>query len=87
MGKGKRIRPARLGEKLSAIRRSFDYSLTQMAERLSSDEFAVSRQAVSHYELNDNEPPLPVLLKYARLSGITIDVMADDKIDLPNSIK
>lgn len=87
MGKGKRVRPARLGEKLSAIRRSVDYSLTQMAERLSSDEAAVSRQAVSHYELNDNEPPLPVLLRYARLAGVTMETLVDDKIDLPDSIK
>lgn len=85
MGRAKRVRPARLGEKLLAIRRSFDCSLTQMAERLSSEEFTVRRQAVSQYELNDNEPPLMVLLKYARMAGVTIDVLADDKADLPKS--
>lgn len=87
MGKAKRVKPARLGEKLLAIRRSFDCSLTQMAERLSSEEFVVSRQAVSHYELNNNEPPLPVLLRYARLVGITIDVLADDKMNLPSKFR
>lgn len=87
MGKAKRVKPARLGEKLLAIRRFFDCSLTQMAERLSSEEFTVSRQAVSHYELNNNEPPLPVLLRYARLAGITIDVLADDKMNLPSKFR
>jgi len=82
MGRGKRIRPARLGEKLLAIRQHFDLTLEQMAEKLSTEDFSLRRQAVSQYELDDNEPPLPVLLKYARMAGITIDVLADDKVDL-----
>lgn len=82
MGRARRVRPARLGEKLSAIRRYFDCTLEQMAEKLSDDKFTIRRQAVSQYELNDNEPPLPILLKYARMAGITIDVLADDEIDL-----
>lgn len=87
MGRAKRMRPARLGEKLLAIRQSFDCSLAQMAERLSSDKFIVRRQAVSQYELNDNEPPLPVLLRYARLARTTMEVLVDDEMDLPGSLK
>lgn len=83
MGKAKRVRPARLGEKLSAIRRYFDCTLEQMAEKLSDDIFSVRRQAVSQYELNDNEPPLPILLRYARISGIAMEILVDDEIDLP----
>lgn len=82
MGRGKRIRPARLGEKLSVIRDHFGCTLEQMAEKLSGKQIVVRRQAVSQYELGDNEPPLPILLRYARLAGITIDILADDEIDL-----
>ena len=38
---------------------------------------------VSGYERGEREPPLPVLLKYARLVGISTDVLIDDKLDLP----
>ena len=82
MGKSKRMRPKYLGEKLQAIRQYFDCTLEQMAEKLSNEEFSIRRQAVSQYELNQNEPPLPVLLSYARMAKITIDVLADDKIQL-----
>ena len=82
MGGAKRIRPKRLGEKLLFIRQSFDCSLTQMAERLSNEFFDVRRTDISRYESDNREPPLPVLLRYARLTGITIDVLADDEIEL-----
>lgn len=84
MGRGKRARPARLGEKLSAIRRYFDCTLEQMAERLSDDKVSVRRQAVSQYELSDNEPPLPILLRYARISDITMEILVDDEMNLPS---
>jgi transcriptional regulator with XRE-family HTH domain len=85
MGRRKRIRPRRLGEKLKSIRSHSDCSLAEMAERLSTDEFSLRRTDISKYELDTNEPPLPVLLRYARLVGITIDILADDGMDLPES--
>ncbi|HEX8377465.1 MAG TPA: helix-turn-helix transcriptional regulator [Pedobacter sp.] len=81
------MRPARLGGKLLAIRRYFNCSLAQMAEKLSNEDFNVSRTSISQYELNHNEPSLPILLKYARLAGISMDVLADDKMDLPERFK
>jgi|SRR5215213_1476222 len=85
MGRAKRMRPERLGEKLRAIRNYLDCSLADMAGRLSNDEFSVRRTAISQYELNDSEPPLPVLLRYARLVGITMEILAEDKLDLPEA--
>lgn len=85
MGGAKRIRPERLGEKLLAIRNHLDCSLSEMANRLSNDKFSVVRTNISRYELNDREPPLPVLLRYARLVGITLEVLVDDEMDLPES--
>jgi transcriptional regulator with XRE-family HTH domain len=87
MGSAKRMRPQRLGKKLLAIRNYFDCSLAQMADRLSDDKVTVRRTDISRYELDNREPPLPILLRYARLVGTTIDVLADDEIDLPDSIK
>jgi transcriptional regulator with XRE-family HTH domain len=82
----KRMRPERLGEKLLAIRNHLDCSLSEMANRLSTDGLDVVRTNISRYELSDREPPLPVLLRYARLVGITIDILADDELDLPESL-
>ncbi len=86
MGSAKRVRPKRLGEKLLAIRNHFDCSLTQMSERLSSNEIKVSRTVISAYELNDREPPLPVLLAYARLANIYVEILIDDRLDLSERI-
>ena len=85
MGRRKRIRPERLGEKLRSIRNYLDCSLADMAQRLSTDEFSLRRTDISKYELDTNEPPLPVLLRYARIVGITMEILVDDELDLPES--
>jgi hypothetical protein len=56
-----------------------------MAQRLSTDEFSLRRTDISKYELDTNEPPLPVLLRYARIVGITMEILVDDELDLPES--
>jgi hypothetical protein len=38
---------------------------------------------ISEYELGKNEPPLVVLLQYARTAGVYVDVLIDDELDLP----
>ena len=38
------------------------------------------------YELGKREPPLPVLLKYARIAGVYVDVLIDDELDLPKKL-
>jgi transcriptional regulator with XRE-family HTH domain len=77
-----RQKPERLAEKLKQIRLSLDLSQDGMLERLGmAEEFVRSR--ISAYELGNREPPLPVLLRYARLVGISTDVLIDDEMDLP----
>lgn len=83
MGHSPRPRPARLGEKLLTIRQRLGLSQTAMCRAL---ELEVDYSAVSNYELGTREPPLPVLLKYARLVGISTDVLIDDELDLPNNL-
>lgn len=82
MGKAKRMKPNRLAEKLLQIRESFALSQSEMVERLGySDLF--SRNYVSAFEIGTREPPLPVLLAYARLAEISTDILIDDDLDLP----
>ena len=80
-----RQKPERLAEKLKQIRLSLGLSQDGMLERLGlADEFVRSR--ISAYELGNREPPLPVLLRYARLMGISTDVLIDDDLDLPDKL-
>jgi transcriptional regulator with XRE-family HTH domain len=80
-----RQKPERLAEKLKQIRLSLGLSQDGMLERLGlTEEFFRSR--VSAYELGNREPPLQVLLKYARLVGLSADVLIDDELDLPDKL-
>jgi transcriptional regulator with XRE-family HTH domain len=38
---------------------------------------------ISDYELGKNEPPLSVILAYARLAKVSTDVLIDDRLTLP----
>lgn len=83
MGRLPRPKPARLAEKLFTIRQRLGLSQTQMRKAL---DLTVDHSAVSGYELGTREPPLPVLLKYARIAGVYVDVLIDDELDLPKRL-
>jgi transcriptional regulator with XRE-family HTH domain len=80
MGRSPRPKPERLGEKLLAIRQRLEMSQTEMCKALG---LKINYSAISNYELGTREPPLPILLQYARLVGISTDVLIDDELDLP----
>jgi transcriptional regulator with XRE-family HTH domain len=82
MGRVPRERPRRLAAKLLQIRQALELTQEQMLTALRLDEKVFS-SAISGYELGTREPPLLVLLKYARLAGVSMDVLVDDKLDLP----
>lgn len=82
MGSASRVKPEKLGRKLLSIRQSFGYSFSQMAERLSDNKVTVLRTDVSRFEKGYREPSLIVLLRYARLVDISLDVLVDDELEL-----
>ena len=82
MGRIARERPRKLPAKLLQVRQALDLTQEQMLVALKLDE-KVFASAVSGYELGTREPSLPVLLRYARLAGMTMDVLVDDEMDLP----
>jgi transcriptional regulator with XRE-family HTH domain len=49
-------------------------------------ELKVDYSAVSNYERGTREPPLQVLLRYARIAGVYVDVLIDDDLDLPSRL-
>lgn len=83
MGRSHRPRPARLGEKLRQIRTSLNLTLEQMIERLGYRDSRIYPTNISAMERGEREPPLTLLLSYARLAGISTDILIDDEADLP----
>ena len=86
MGRAHRPRPARLAEKLRQIRASLDLTLEQMIERLDYKDSPLYPTNISGMERGEREPPLTLLLAYARLAGISTDMLIDDSINLPAKI-
>jgi transcriptional regulator with XRE-family HTH domain len=82
MGGAARIKPKRLAAKLWQIRLALGLSQTEMLKRLGFED-VISYYRISNYERGTGEPPLPILLRYARVVGVHVDVLIDDEMDLP----
>lgn len=82
MGRASREKPARLAEKLLHIRTTLGLSQNGMLRRLEIAEKGY-RNYISDFENGVREPPLPVLLRYARAAGVVMDVLVDDEMELP----
>jgi len=82
MGRATRLRPERLPEKLLTIRLALELSQTEMLRRLGFEDKLWYTQ-ISGYELGRSVPPPPVLLQYARVANVYVEVLIDDELDLP----
>jgi transcriptional regulator with XRE-family HTH domain len=85
MGRAARSKPIHLGEKLLLIRRALGLSQDGIVDRLSASDTLTSA-SISAYELGQREPPLAVLLEYAHMANVYLDVLADDELDLPEKL-
>jgi transcriptional regulator with XRE-family HTH domain len=82
MGRKPRIKPERLAEKLRRIREALGLSQSEMWRHLGVEDLIWFKQ-ISAYEVGTHEPPLPILLRYARAANVYVDVLIDDELDLP----
>lgn len=82
MGKRSRPKPERLAEKLLQIRQAYDLSQNGMIRRLGLVGELIQAD-ISAFELGTREPALPHLLRYAKVAGISVDLLIDDEVDLP----
>jgi transcriptional regulator with XRE-family HTH domain len=80
-----RPRPQRLAEKLLQIRNALGLSQTELWRRLDAED-EIPFKRISKYELGQNEPPLIILLKYARAAGVHVEALIDDELDLPKKL-
>lgn len=84
MGTSRRAQPDRLAAKLSQIRHRLGLTQEQMVERLGRTKTPIYVGHISGFEKGKREPSLPVLLKYAKVAGVSTDVLIDDDLDLPD---
>ena len=82
MGTYPRLRQERLPEKLRAIRDALGVSQTEMLRRLGAEDL-IEYNRISEFETGKREPPLAILLLYARAANVWMDVLVDDELDLP----
>ena len=76
-----RPRPKHLAKKLLQIRRSLGVSQGELVRQLGVQAL-IDYTTISKYELDKNEPPLAILLAYARLAGIPVEQIIDDELEL-----
>src|SRR2546427_12459623 len=85
MGRKARMKPERLSENLLQIRDGLGLSQPQLLRRLGFEDL-IDYRRVSEFELGEAEPPLPVLLQYARAAGVHMEDIVDDELDLPERL-
>lgn len=86
MGRASRQKPLRLAEKLKTIREKLELSQGGMLIRLGIQDSSINRASISGYELGEREPPLLVLYAYSNAANVFMEVLVDDKIDLPDIV-
>lgn len=85
MGKAVRQRPVHLAEKLLHIRKALGLSQNGMIRRMGlADE--IVQADISTYEIDQREPPLKVLLAYARAANVAVEALIDDELSLPDEL-
>ena len=88
MGQSKRTQPKRLKSKLKAIRTHLDLTQEEMVLRLRkfAPKESIDTGYVSRFENGKREPTLPILLAYSKLTGVSINALVDDELDLPKRL-
>lgn len=79
------MKPKRLPDKLRQIRERLGLSQNGLIRQLGFEGVLV-QASISGYESGTREPPLPVLLRYSEVSGIWLNSIIDDSIDLPEKL-
>ena len=89
MGRGRRVLPRKLPEKLKMIRFHLHQSLEGMVRllepelhRLGYPEVKLYSGYITEFEQGKREPVLPVLLAYARLARSNVELLIDDQVSL-----
>lgn len=84
MARAPRQRPKRLGSKLRQLRAALSLTQEELIRQLRRlGVKGLAQGSISAYESNSREPSLIFILMVARVAGIPIETLLDDKLDLP----
>lgn len=96
MGRSSRPRPSRLAKKLSEIRSKLNLSQNGIIRYMGLED-KLTQAEISAFERGVRQPPLNVLLEYARAAAGTkqtnrgvgdyLEILIDDSLDLPNKLQ
>jgi transcriptional regulator with XRE-family HTH domain len=82
-----RQKPRRLAEKLLHIRKALKLSQNEMISRLGfSGELIQAHISAYERQHQNRVPPLGVVLQYARCAGVTMEMIVDDNLNLPDKL-
>jgi transcriptional regulator with XRE-family HTH domain len=83
-----RPQPKKLAAKLRQIRTAIGLTQQEMVVKLKNQKagLRIYPGNISRFEQGLREPPLLVLLTYARLARVTMEVLVDDDLDLPKRL-
>jgi transcriptional regulator with XRE-family HTH domain len=82
-----RQKPLRLAGKLLRIRTALGLSQNEMIRRLGFEEELIQAHISAYERKRENRiPPLGVVLQYARVAGVIMDMLVDDEQDLPDPL-
>ena len=93
MGRGRRSLPAQMPRKLETIRTQLGFNLEEMITAINKNIIAggysdvkIFRSHILEFEKGVREPQIPVLLAYAQIANIYVDILINDKLDLPKGL-
>ena len=74
--------PKKLAKKLAQIRANAGLSQTEIVKALNYKASPLYPAMISQFETGRREPPLMLLLAYAKLAGISTDDLIDDRVSI-----
>ena len=78
----RRAMPKKLGRKMRQIRERLGMSQRQIVEVLNYKDTPLRASQISQYENGQREPTMMLVLAYARLAKVPMEVLVDDKLKL-----
>lgn len=81
--RGRRPAPKRLGEKLLQIRTALGLSQAELVRILDYKDSPLYPAQISNFEQGKREPPIGVILAYARAAKVPMESIVDDKMEIP----
>ena len=78
----RRAMPKKLGRKMRQIRERLGMSQREIVAALNYKDTPLRASQISQYENGQREPTMMLVLAYARLAKVPMEVLVDDKLKL-----